>query len=102
MNLTVTKEAFLNDISNKKKFVKLLTEQLQKSGCHDFYDKSDADLLIVKKTFELAESLDTVLDVDDTDLLILLLFHALQTTKAKFFLLQIQRNQKAECGMLSR
>ena len=34
MNLTVTKEAFLNEISNKKKFVKLLGEQ--KSGCHVF------------------------------------------------------------------
>ena len=30
MNLTVTKEAFLNDISNKKRFVKLLREQLEK------------------------------------------------------------------------
>ena len=96
MNLTVTKEVFLNDHSNKQRFVKLLGEQLRNSGCQVFHDISDADLLIVKKTLESAEAGDTVLVGDDTDLLALLLFHAKPNNKYKIlFAPEPKRNTKS-------
>ena len=56
MNLTVTKELFLNAPSNKQHFIHLLAEKLKENNCTVYHAKSDADLLIVKKAIELAES----------------------------------------------
>ena len=36
MNLTITKEVFLNESKNKQKSVTLLREELQKNGCSVF------------------------------------------------------------------
>ena len=60
----------------------LLGEHLEKSGRQVVHDKSDDDLLIVKKTLELAETFDTVLVGDDTDQLILLLFHEMPNNQS--------------------
>ena len=86
MNLTITKEAFLSDTSNKQRFVTLLGEQLEGSGCQVFHGKGDADVLIVLKALELANTKDTVLIGDDTDLLVLLLSKDMpQSSKNIFF-----------------
>ena len=37
MNLTITKEAFLSDTSNKQRFVTLLGEQLEGNGCQVYF-----------------------------------------------------------------
>ena len=75
MNLTITKDAFLSNHTNKQHFIQLLGEKLTNQGCKVFHDKGDADLLIVKKAIQSAASMDTVLVGDDTDLLVLLISH---------------------------
>ena len=85
MNLTITKEAFLSDTSNKQRFVTLLGEQLEGSGCQVFHRKGHADVLIVLKALELANTKDTVLIGDDTDLLVLLLSKDMPQSSKKIF-----------------
>ena len=60
MNLTVTKELFLNAPSNKQRFIHLLAEKLKEKNCTVYHAKSNADLLIVKKAIESVESNQTV------------------------------------------
>ena len=75
MNLTESKDLFLSDSTNKQRFINILGEQLHLSGSQVFHAKSDADLLIVLKAVESAKTMKTVLVGDDTDLLVLLLYH---------------------------
>ena len=81
---SVIKEVFLSDSKNKQQFIDFLGTKLTNQGCQVFYDKADADLLIVQKAIESASSMDTVLIGDDTDLLVLLLHHLPQYGKDIF------------------
>ena len=83
MNITVSKEDFLTNNLNKKQFVSLLSRQLESTGSKVFMAKADADLLIVNKAIEAAETRNTVLVGDDTDLLVLLLHHLLPIENKK-------------------
>ena len=85
MSLSVTKEAFLSDPKNKQRFIDFLGTKLTNQGCQVFYDKADADLLIVQKTIESATSMGTVLIGEDTDLLVLLIHHTPSHGKEIFF-----------------
>ena len=76
MTLSISKDVFLNDPANKQRFVLLLGEKLKESKCMVFYAKADADLLIVQKAVNSAENTDRVSVGDDTDLLVLLSYHA--------------------------
>ena len=75
MSPSVTKDVFLNDTTNKQHFIALLGEELSKNNCTVYYAKSDADFLIVQKAVETAEYSNTVVIGDDTDLLVLLIYH---------------------------
>ena len=72
--------AAINEIEWKKEigyggYIQLLIEKFK--GAHVVLQvKADADSLIVKQTIEEAEKSDAVLIGDDTDLLVLLLYHA--------------------------
>lgn len=82
------KEHFLSNNENKQKFIALLSHHLQHNGCHTKQSKSDADLLIVQTTVEEAArstTTPTLLVGDDTDLLILLCYHAPLTAKNIYF-----------------
>ena len=103
--LTVTKENFLRDAFNKQRFIKFLAESLQVAGCEVFHAISDADTLIVQKAVEVADYQDTVLVRNDTDLLILSLFHARTTSDNLFFAPEPKKNStpghqanKNRCG----
>lgn len=67
---------FLSNKENKQKFINLLEEQLELSGCTTIHVEGDADLLIVQTAIQSARSVTTVLVGDDTDLLVLLCHHA--------------------------
>ena len=64
-DLTITKSEFL-----------MLGETLEKNNCKSYYASADAHLLIVQKEVESATIMKTVLVSDDTDLLVLLCYHA--------------------------
>ena len=78
--LVVSKDVFLINDSNKKNLISMLAKGLEDDGCKIKKAEGDADLLMCLETIKAAESNTTVLIGDDTDLLILLLFHSKQTS----------------------
>ena len=54
----------------------MLSRYLQQANCQVYHWTADADLLIVDKAVGSSRTMDTVLDGDDIDLLILLCYHA--------------------------
>ena len=76
MNLTAAKDLFLNDATNKQRFVENFGQDLEAAGCKVFYTSGDADDLIVQKALESSDVQDTILVGDDTDLLVLAIYHS--------------------------
>ena len=72
----MTKSEFLMNKINKQRFVNMLGETLEKNNCKSYYASADADLLIVQQAVESATTMKTVSVGDDTDLLVLLCYHA--------------------------
>ena len=67
---------FLSNSNNKMQFIQLLGEALEGVGHHVEYSHGDADTLIASTALEIAASGRKVSVVaDDTDVLILLLYH---------------------------
>ena len=61
--------------ANKQRFLSLLGSFLEKAGCSTIHAKADADVPIVETAVQVAKSTTAVLVGDDTDLLVLLLYH---------------------------
>ena len=76
MHLTMSKDQFLANKENKQRFINMLSTKLAEKSCTTYHASGDADLLIVQKSVESASAVNTVLIGDDTDLLILLIYHA--------------------------
>ena len=76
MNLTAAKDLFLNDATNKQRFVENLGQDLEAAGCKVFYASADADDLIVQKALESSDVQDTMLVGDDTNLLVIAIYHS--------------------------
>lgn len=76
MSITLKKDNFLSNPKNKQRFLMMLSQALQNAGCVTYHSDGDADLLIVKTAVESARTKTTVLVGDDTDLLVLLCYHA--------------------------
>lgn len=75
MTLTLKKQEFLANNENKQRFINLLGEGLELAGFQVHNAQGDADVLIAKTAVMGALNHKTVLVGDDTDLLILLLYH---------------------------
>ena len=75
MTVTMKKDHFLSNSSNKQSFINMLSGYLQKRNCQTRHSQADADLFIVQTSVESARRINTVLVGDDTDLLILLCYH---------------------------
>eukprot|EP00794_Sanderia_malayensis_P001611 gene1611-1782_t len=73
MKLTMKKDHFLSNKSNKQSFINMLSRYLQIRGCQTHH--SEADVLIAKTANNSSRESTTVLVGDDTDLLILLCYH---------------------------
>ena len=94
MHLTMTKSEFLLNKTNKQRFVEMLGEELEKNNCKSYYASADADLLIVQKAVESATTKETVVIGDDTDLLVLLCYHACLDTCSLLFKPEPKKNAK--------
>lgn len=72
------KNNFLSNPKNKQSFLLMLHETLQNVGFVTLahHVNGEADLLIVKTTVESTQTNSTVLVADDTELLVLLPYHA--------------------------
>jgi hypothetical protein len=85
MPVTMKKDEFLANNTNKQQFINMLSGHLQKKNCQTYHAPGDADLLIVQKAVESATTTNTVLIGDDTDLLILLIYHTNLESHDLFF-----------------
>ena len=65
-----------------------------RSSCSVVHARCDADTLIVQKAVESAEVSETVLVSDDTDLLVLLIYHANTQQHNIYFIPEQKRNSK--------
>ena len=85
MLVTLKKDEFLSNQVNKQKFINLLSENLKHAGYSTCHTKGDADVMIVDTAITKARDQTTVLIGEDTDLLVLLLYHAEMDAKELFF-----------------
>ena len=85
MKITMKREIFLANSTNKQRFINLLSDRLKSKGCETFHADGDADLLIVLTAVKSAETMNTVLVGDDTDLLVLLCYHGNLASHELFF-----------------
>lgn len=76
MVLKLKKHEFLSNSENKQRFINLLTEKLQADGVEVHNAQGDADLLIVQTAVATSQKVPTVVVGDDTDLIVLLCYHA--------------------------
>ena len=76
-----SKDSFLKNVENKQNFMYLLGTYLEERGINVRYAESDADVLIVDTAVELAETTTTFVIGEDTDLLVLLCYHAKDSMK---------------------
>ena len=79
MKLNTTKDLFLSNNKNKETFIHMLGEHLVAGGCKVVYHDGDADLEICFQCIESSKVKPVALIGDDTDLLVLLLYHAKET-----------------------
>ena len=76
MNVTCKNEVFFRNQHNKQQFISLLSCKLQKCGYETVECTGDADIAIVKKAIDYAgEGKSVVVAADDTDILVLLIYH---------------------------
>ena len=75
MILTTNRETFLSNHVNKDQFTKLLSQKLLQSGINTLQSKGDANVLTIKKATEEATKKDVDVVAEDTDILILLIYH---------------------------
>ena len=73
--LTVKKEDLLLNEENKVAFIRMLGEEFANSNIRVKYCEGDADLLVVHTALEVAKHQNVTIIGEDTDLLILLLYH---------------------------
>ena len=78
MTIMMKKDNFLSNPKNKQSCLLMLHETFQNVGfvALAHHVNGEADLLIVKTTVEATQTNTTVLVGDDTDLLVLLCYHA--------------------------
>ena len=69
-------------------------QDLEAAGCTVFHASADAEVLIVQKALESAEIHDTILVGDDTDLLVLSIYHSKSSRNSLFFAPEPKKNAK--------
>ena len=75
----------LSKPKNKQQFLLMLSQALKTMGCIMHHVDGDADLLVVRAAVESGQAKTTVLVRDDTNLLVLLCYHARQDGGNLFF-----------------
>ena len=83
----------LANSTNKQQFINIPGNYLEKK-CKVYHTPGDADVLIVQKAVESATLMDTALVGEDTDLLILLCYHASLGSHNIYFRPEPKKNTK--------
>ncbi|KAK7109451.1 hypothetical protein V1264_013491 [Littorina saxatilis] len=85
MLLSEKKEEFLSNTTNKQRFIHLVGNCFEENGIPVQHAQGDADCVIVQVALQSAVEYTTYVVGEDTDLLILLLFHVKSDMKDVFF-----------------
>ena len=93
MKFVGQKEHFLANENNKQAFISLVSEMLKKCGCTVYIADGDADVDIVRAAVSSSENSTTTAIGEDTDLLILLLYHAKNGGFKLYYRSDIRRGQ---------
>ena len=91
MALQTKKEEFLSIKHNKQRFIAFLYQRLEQAGCEIHQASGETDVLIVQTALTSAAKQETVLVGDDTDLLLLLIYHAKNVRHNLLFRPEIRR-----------
>ena len=91
MALQTKNKEFLSNKPNKHSFIALLSQRLEQAWCEIHQARGDADVLIVQTALTSAAKQDTVLVGDDTDLFVLLIYHAKNVRHNVLFRLETRR-----------
>jgi len=95
MALQTKKEEFLSNEQNKQRFIILLSQRLEQSGCEIHQaSRGDADVLIVQTALKSATEQETVLVGDDTDLLVFLICRAINVSHTVPFRPETKRSSQ--------
>ena len=97
LGFTNSEANFLSNSSNKQSFINMLSRYLQKVGCQIHHSQADADLLIVQTAVESTRRVNTVLEGDYTDLLILLCYYTEMSTEELIFQPKPRANSTKQC-----
>jgi len=74
--LIVKKDKFLSNHINKQRFINVMGSYFRENGHSIIHAEGDADTLIVKEALKMAQVQEVTVVSDDTDILILLLYHS--------------------------
>ena len=81
MKVTTSRKLFLKNTNNKKELIKILSSRFTKMNIATTQSKGDADVLTVKTAIDAAHSKKVCVVSDDTDILVLLMYHWHSTMK---------------------
>ncbi len=90
MTTTMKKDQFLANRKNKQQFIFMLSRELEKNNCKAYHASGDADFLTVQS----ATTSNTVLVGDNTDLIVLLCYHAKLESHDLFICPEPKKNTK--------
>ena len=93
MELTTNQELFLNNIQNKKNFLKLLGKELKQEGIAVKFSDGDADVLIVSTAIKHSSTGEVMVVADDTDIVVLLMYHWKESLEEIYFCVEGRRKQ---------
>lgn len=79
------KEEFLSRGCNKQGLINIISQRLREKGCNVINARGDADCDIVQAAIAASEFQSTTLIGEDTDLLILLLYHSKPERKCLYY-----------------
>lgn len=93
--------AFLSNSRNKAQFVAFLITSLQIKGYTVYQAKDDADTLIVEKALEFAHTNDVTVVANDTDILVLLVYHFKSSFKRVLLHSEVSTRKSSRTTVLS-
>ena len=75
MRVTVKRKAFLRNPHNNMELIRVLRDQFALNGIATEQSRSDADVQVARKAVNLASTEYVTVVADDTDILVLLMYH---------------------------
>ena len=96
------KDFFLSNSTNEHCMIKVISTEVKKAGCYVFHSLDDSDVDIVRLNVRSLLECSTTVIGEDTDLLVLLLYHADINSKPLYFKSSKESNEMEIRNILKR